>query len=138
MRQILRQAKYLSIQQDIAKLDKHYLKGSLSLHDYLTIRISLEKVITKQCCYPCQSNNVGNYLRAIGILKKVLPLRNLIVIFTWLSLSTSLVIGSNLGLVIMGMVLLVQCYGLLSHHLNNLLSIENSMLAKSLPQIWQI
>ena len=119
MLQTVKQEKYYGIQQDIAKLEKPYLNGGLFQHDFLITRTCLKQVTTKRCCCRSQSNNGDSYLKAIGILKKVLRSQSLTAIFMLLNLLIFLAIGLSLEHVITVMVLTVVWYGLLSHHLSN-------------------
>ena len=138
MQQIQIQETFCDTQQDMKKLEGHYLNGDLSQQDYLTILIWQSRVTTKPCYSPCQSSKGDNSLKATGILKKVRRLLSLTAIFMLLSLSIFLTTGLSLGLVTMVMVVSLVLFGSLLHLTNNLWYIENSTFLKSLPQTWQI
>ena len=138
MPQILKQERFSSILTDTAKQVNLYLKEDLYLLGYLTIHICQVRETMKQCFFPYLNTNKSSCLKVIGILKKVLLLLSLTGILTLLNLLTFQEIGLSLGLVIMVMALTVLCCGLLFLQMSRLLYIESCMLAKSLPQIWQI
>ena len=138
MPQILNQGMFFPIQKDTVKQDKLYSNVDLSLQDYQTTHTCLPKVTMKQCFYPYLNTNVSSCLKVIGILKKVLLLLSLIGIFTLLSLFQFQEIGLNFVLAIMVMALIVVCCGLLFLQTSRLLYIESCIVAKYLPQIWQI
>ena len=138
MQPILKQEKFLDTQQDTQRLEDLYTKEDLYPQDFLIIHTLRNRVTTKPCFSPCQSNNEDSFWMGIGTSKKARLLLSLTATFTLLSLLIFLVIGLSLGLAITVTAASLALSGLLLHLMNSLWYIENYTYLKSLPQIWQI